>query len=104
MSTLEPKENQLVVLDGDGNEILCEILFTFQSERTGKNFVIFYRVEDLNNEDDGLDLSAAIYVENENDSTGELIEIVDDEDWNEVEDAISDFENQYSDELNSEEE
>lgn len=104
MSTLEPKENQLVVLDGDGNEILCEILFTFQSERTGKNFVIFYRVEDLNNEDDGLDLSAAIYVENENDSTGELIEIVDDEDWNEVEDAISDFENQYSEELSSEEE
>lgn len=104
MSKLEPKENQLVVVDGDGNEILCEILFTFQSERTGKNFVIFYRVEDLSTDDEGLDLSAAIYVENENDSTGELIEIEDDEDWNEVEDAINDFEQRYGEELGSEEE
>lgn len=104
MSKLEPKENQLVVVDGDGNEILCEILFTFQSERTGKNFVIFYRVEDLSTDDEGLDLSAAIYVEAENDSTGELIEIEDDEDWNEVEDAINDFEQRYGEELGSEEE
>lgn len=104
MSNLEPKDNQLVVLDGDGNEILCEILFTFQSERTGKNFVVFYRVEELNNDDDTLELSAAIYQEGEDGETGELIEIEDDEDWNEVEDAINDFDEHYSEELNSEDE
>lgn len=104
MSNLEPKDNQLVVIDGEGNEILCEILFTFQSERTGKKFVIFYHVEDLNNDEDDLELSAAIYQENAEGDTGELIEIEDDLDWNEVEDAINDFDQHYSEELSSEEE
>ncbi len=104
MSKLEPKDNQLVVVDGEGNEILCEILFTFQSEKSGKNFVVFYRVEDLGSEDDTLELSAAIYQEGEEGDTGELIEIEDDDDWNEVEDAINDFDEHYSEQLDSEEE
>ena len=37
----ELKENQLTVIDENGNETLCQILFTFQSEKTGKKFVVF---------------------------------------------------------------
>lgn len=103
MSKLEPKDNQLVVVDGDGNETLCEILFTFQSERTNKNFVVFYRVEDLNNEEEDLELNAAIYQEGDGE-IGELIAIEDDEDWNEVEDAINDYDQHYSEEIGGEEE
>ena len=37
----ELRENELTVIDENGNETLCQILFTFQSEKTGKKFVIF---------------------------------------------------------------
>ena len=92
----ELKENQLTVIDENGNETLCQILFTFQSETTGKKFVIFYPLTELENEDDHIELSAALYVEGEN-GTGELSEITEESDWDEVEDAIGQFEEQFGD-------
>ena len=34
---MENKENQLTIIDENGNEILCEVLFTFNSEEFNKN-------------------------------------------------------------------
>ena len=92
----ELKENQLTVIDENGNETLCQILFTFQSESTGKKFVIFYPLTELENEDDHIELSAALYTEGE-DGAGELSEITEESDWDEVEDAIAQFEEHYGD-------
>jgi len=88
---MEMNEHQLTVLDEQGNEILCNILFTFESERTHKNVVIFYPVEQEDSEDGSIELSAAFYVEGK-DGQGDLEPIEADEDWEEVEDAISQFE------------
>ena len=38
---VELKSNQLLIKDGDGQETLCEIIFTFDSEATGKKYVVF---------------------------------------------------------------
>lgn len=96
MSELQPKENQLIIVDDEGNENLCEILFTFESERFNKKYVVFYAVADNNDDDDEmLELSAAEYVEQE-DGMGELLAIEDDQEWEEVEQAIADFEKHYS--------
>jgi len=38
------KDNKLTFIDENGNEVLCEILFTFESEEFGKNYVLFYPV------------------------------------------------------------
>ena len=92
----ELKENQLTVIDENGNETLCQILFTFQSEVTGKKFVIFYPLAAYEDDDDQIELSAAMYVEGE-DGNGELHEITEDSDWDEVENAIGEYERQYSD-------
>ena len=33
-------ENQLTVIDENGNELLCEILFTFDSDDYNKSYVV----------------------------------------------------------------
>ena len=91
----ELKENQLTVIDENGNETLCQILFTFESETTGKKFVVFYPIANLEDDDDQIELSAAMYTEGV-DGNGELHEITEESDWEEVENAIEEFDRTYS--------
>ena len=35
------KNNKFNVIDKDGNEIECEVLFTFESEETKKNYIVY---------------------------------------------------------------
>ena len=60
------KDNQLIIIDEEGNEIVCEIIFTFDSEATGKKYVIFQAVDDESGE-----VGAASYIEKDN-GEGEL--------------------------------
>ena len=47
---MEPKnENQMVVHDDQGNEHLIEMLFTYENEERGVNYVFFF---DVNSPDD----------------------------------------------------
>lgn len=91
MSEIQPTYGQLTVIDAEGNEVLCNILFTFRSEEFNKNYVVFYPIESMNNDDEQIELSAASYVENE-DGTGTLSQIETDEEWEVIEDAIGQYE------------
>lgn len=79
------KDNQLIIIDEEGNEILCEILFTFDSEATGKKYVIFQAVDDESGE-----VGAASYIEKDN-GEGELEPIETEEEWELIQDALNDF-------------
>ncbi len=35
------EENIFTVIDNDGKEVKCEVLFTFDSEETGKHYIIY---------------------------------------------------------------
>ncbi len=35
------KENVFKIVDDEGKEIECEVLFTFESDETGKNYMIY---------------------------------------------------------------
>lgn len=83
------KERQLTFIDEDGNEILCEILFTFESKEFNKNYVLFYPVSGSEDEDD-IEVMAASYIPNEN-GDGELMPIETDEEWELIEDVLSQF-------------
>ena len=84
------KNNQLTIIDAEGNEVLCEILFTYHSDEFNKDYVIFYPVEALNSEDEQLELMAASFVEGED--GGELSEITTDEEWQMIEDVLAEYE------------
>ena len=79
MSELKPLDQQLTIIDEEGNEVLCQILFTFESEEFKKNYVLFYPLDDSDDEEN-VTVMAASYVEGEN-GIGELQEIETDEEW-----------------------
>ena len=72
----------LATTDAEGNEKLCQILFTLESEEFGKKYVVFYEISELSDsdEDGDIPLMAASFIENE-DGQGELSEIETDEEW-----------------------
>lgn len=80
-------ENKVIFTDEDGNEKEFELLFTFNSDKTGKNYAVL-GVLDQNEE---LDIIAASYVPTEDDDLGELFPIEDDEEWAMVEETIDAF-------------
>jgi uncharacterized protein YrzB (UPF0473 family) len=83
------RENKLTFIDEEGNEILCEILFTFESKEFGKNYVLFYPISESDSDD--IEVMAASFVPTE-DGEGELQPIETEEEWNLIEDVLSQFE------------
>lgn len=82
------KENKLVYVDDQGNEILCEILFTFDSDVFSKSYVLFYPV---GGDDESIEVFAASYKPLEDGSVGELSEIETEEEWKLVKETLDSF-------------
>ena len=87
-----PVDGQITIIDADGNEKLCQILFTLDSEEFNKKYVVFYEISSFNEteDDEEIPLMAASYVEG-SDGEGELSEIESDEEWAFIEAAVNDF-------------
>lgn len=83
------KENKLVYIDEDGSEVLCEILFTFDSEEFKKSYVLFYPVGDEN--EDNIEVMAASYTPLADGTIGELQAIENEEEWALIEDTLNSF-------------
>ncbi len=86
------KENQLIFIDEEGNEVLCEILFTFESKEFNKNYVLFYPIASEDSED--IEIMAASYVPDK-DGNGELQAIETDEEWDLIEDVLAQFDEEH---------
>ena len=69
-------ENQLTVIDENGNELLCEILFTFDSDDYNKSYVVYYPAGAENEDEEGnVDLHVSAYIPGENNEGGELLPV-----------------------------
>lgn len=78
--------NTLFVADEDGNETEMEILFTFENEELGKQYVVFQNKNDQEGE-----VFASCY-----DDQGNLLPIETDEEWEMVEEVIGAFDEEDS--------
>lgn len=85
-------DNRLTYVDEEGNEILCEILFTFDSDEFQKSYVVFYPVG-TEDDEDGVEVMAASYIPTE-EGVGELSEIETDEEWKLIEDVLEQFDDE----------
>lgn len=85
------KDNQMVVTNANGDESVCEILFTH--EHNGKNYVVFEFL-------DSHEVSAAIYTAGASDDEGTFSDIETDQEW-EMLDAVL---QEYFDQLEDDEE
>lgn len=77
------KERDFTITTDNGEEILCEILFTHHSDEFNKNYVIFVK-KDTN------EASAACYIEGQN-GEGTLEPVETEEEWSMLEDLLEDY-------------
>jgi len=95
------REDQIVVTNEDGSEVVCNILFTHEVD--GKSYVVFEFA-------DTEEISAAVYEAGEDEEEGTFIDIETDEEWEMLDvllqnyfDALDDEEDEEDDEEESEE-
>ena len=74
-------KQKFVVLDDKGKEIVCEPLFTFESEETKKNYVVY--TDNSKDKDGNVRVFASIY--KVSDKGGELLPIKSEKEWKVIE-------------------
>lgn len=84
-------ENQITIVDEEGNEQLCEVLFTFESDEFGKSYVLFQQVGENEDDEEGPEIHAYAFNPSEEGEDGELIPIETEEEWDMVEEMLNTF-------------
>ncbi|WML45490.1 DUF1292 domain-containing protein [Neobacillus sp. PS3-40] len=95
---MEHGENNITVVDEDGNEQLCEVLFTFDSEDFGKSYVLYYPVGAEEDDADDIEIHASAFMPTEDGEDGELMPIETDEEWDMIEEMLNTFLEEKDDE------
>ena len=80
--------NVFTVKDENGNSIECEILFTFESPETNKNYIVY--TDNTKDEVGALKVYANIYDKNGN--SRDLLPLETEEEWNTVEAILAKLE------------
>lgn len=76
---MDNEEMKFTVVNDEGKEIECDILFTFESEKTGKNYIVY--TDDTLGEDGNTKVYASIFDPESEDEETKLIPIESDEEW-----------------------
>ena len=77
------------IIDEEGNEVLHEVLFTFDSEDFGKSYVLVYPAGIPEGEE--VELQAFSYVEAEDGTEGQLNPIETEAEWDMIEEVLNTF-------------
>ena len=75
------KKNKFTVIDKNGKEVECEVLFTFDSEETGKNYIVY--TDNTKDTNGNIRVFASIYDPSKEDS--ELMPIKSQKEWKIIE-------------------
>jgi uncharacterized protein YrzB (UPF0473 family) len=84
-------ENNITVVDENGNEQLCEVLFTFDSDEFGKSYVLYYPLGAEDNDDEEIEIHASAFTPSEDNEDGELMPIETDAEWDMIEEMLETF-------------
>jgi uncharacterized protein YrzB (UPF0473 family) len=88
---MEHGEKHITVIDEEGNEQLCEVLFTFESDKFGKSYVLYYPIGATEDDDDEIEIHASSFIPNEDGGEGELQPIETEEEWDMIEEMLNTF-------------
>jgi len=96
---MTPGEKYITVIDEDGNEQRCEVLFTFESEEFGKSYVLYYPVGAMeDDEEEEVEIHASAYIPSESGEEGDLQPIETEEEWDLIEEMLNTFLSEQDDE------
>lgn len=82
------KENTFKIIDKDGKEIEFEILFTFESDETNKNYMVY--TDNTTNEEGNTKVYASVF--NPNAEPLELLPVETEREWKVIETIITSIE------------
>lgn len=75
------KKNTFTMLDENGNEVVYDVLFTFESDETGKNYIVY--TDNTKDEVGNIEVYASIY--HPEDGNGRLEAIETEKEWKIIE-------------------
>lgn len=79
------KKNSFSIIDENGNEVVYDVLFTFESDETHKNYIVY--TDNTKDENGNIQVYASIY-EPENPNS-KLEEIETDKEWKVIETILN---------------
>ena len=88
------KEMTFMALNDEGNEVECEVLFTFESQETGKNYIVFS--DNSVDADGNTKVFASIY--NPDDEETKLLPIETEKEWRVIEIILEEIQNETANE------
>ena len=93
------EKNTFTVLGDDGKEITCQVLFTFESDETNKNYIVY---TDNSKDDNGnIQVFASIYDPNDPETKLEPIET--EKEWKIIETILTTLQEEIQNKNNEEE-
>ncbi len=95
----EEKKNTFQVINDEGKEVICEVLFTFDSDETKKSYIAY--TDNTLDEVGNVKVYASIY--DKTGETKELLPIESDKEWQIIENIFSKLQDKVSEEEKGEE-
>ena len=92
------KKNTFSMLDENGREVVYDVLFTFESEETGKNYIVY--TDNQKDETGNIDVYASIYYPNDPQSRLEAIET--EKEWKVIETILETLQEEVRNKMNKE--
>ncbi len=80
------EDMKLTVTDESGNQVVCDVLLTFENEETGKDYIVY--TDNTMDSAGRVQVYASVYIEDEITHEITLKGIETDEEWETVSDAI----------------
>ncbi len=84
------------VMNDEGKEVECEVLFTFESEETKKNYIVY--TDNTTDEEGNTKVYASIY--NPNEAETKLLPIESDKEWKIIETILEEIQSEANNEGN----
>ncbi|NME04252.1 DUF1292 domain-containing protein [Psychrobacillus sp. BL-248-WT-3] len=82
-------QENITIVDDNGNEQLCNVLFTFESDEFGKSYVLYYPIGAEEDENEEIEIHASSFTPNENGEDGDLHPIETDAEWDMIEEMLN---------------
>ena len=93
---MENNKMTFKILGDDGKEIECEVLFTFESDETKKNYIVY--TDNTLDEQGNTKVYASIY--NPDEENTNLIPIETDKEWKIIETILDELQQQAKESIN----
>lgn len=95
---MEEVKNKFVVINDEGKEVECEVLFTFESEETNKSYIVY--TDNTKDEIGNIKVYASIF--DPSSDTTKLDPISTDKEWNIIENILETLQEEVKNKKNKE--